>query len=81
MASDEQRAYREKLRTLQFSGRVPKPMPVVDKAAGTKTTTVMDEERGGGRVAGYQTEHKDGHVDATITPPVVRKTYKGKVAE
>lgn len=66
MASDEQRAYRQKLTSLGFQAK-PKP---------TKTTTVHDEERGGGRIAGYQTEHKDGHVDAVITPPHIQ--FQGK---
>jgi hypothetical protein len=60
MASDEQRAYRAKLASLGFQAR-PKA---------SKTTVLYDDDRGGGRVAGRQIEHKDGHVDAVITPPV-----------
>lgn len=66
MASDEAKAYRAKLASLGFQAK-PKP---------TKTTVLYDEERGGGRVAGTQTEHKDGHVDATITPPHVHMQGK-----
>lgn len=59
--------FRDKLRTIQFAGKVPKPRPVVDRAADTKTTAVRaDDEHG--RVAGFQIEHGDGRVDATITP-------------
>jgi hypothetical protein len=61
-------SYRDKLESLGFQAK-PKM---------SKTTTVHDEERGGGRVAGYQTEHKDGHVDATITPPSVDLSAKLK---
>ena len=66
MASDEARAYREKLRSLGFQAK-PKP---------TKTTVVYDDDRGGGRVAGRQIEHKDGHVDAVINPPSVNISSK-----
>ena len=68
MASDEARAYRQKLASLGFQA----------KPKASKTTTVHDEERGGGRVAGYQTEYKDGHVDAVITPPSVDLSGKFK---
>ena len=51
--------YRRKLESLGFIARDHR----------TKTTVVYDDDRGGGRIAGYQTEHKDGRVDATITPP------------
>lgn len=64
--SDE---FREKLRSIQFAGRVPKPKPVVDKTAGTRTTVVQAEDEQG-RHAGRHVEHRDGHVDAVITPTV-----------
>jgi hypothetical protein len=66
MASEEQRAYREKLRSLGFQAK-----PLM-----SQMTTLYDDDRGGGRIAGYQTEHKDGHVDAVITPPSVNMSSK-----
>ena len=62
MASDEAKAYRAKLLGLQFQPKGSRPNA-------TKTTVLHDDDRGGGRVAGRQVEHKDGHVDAFITPP------------
>jgi hypothetical protein len=69
MASDEAKAYRAKLLGLQFQPKGPRPNA-------TKTTVVYDDDRGGGRVAGRQVEHKDGHVDAVITPPVTAISSK-----
>jgi hypothetical protein len=65
MSSDEARAYRAKLAGLQFQ-------PKGSRSNATKTTVLYDDDRGGGRVAGRQIEHKDGHVDAVITPPVTQ---------
>ena len=52
--------YRKHLESLGFIAREHK----------TKTWKVHDDDNG--RVAGYQTEHKDGRLDATVTPKVVR---------
>jgi hypothetical protein len=58
--SDE---YKDKLKSLGF---IAKDHP-------TKTTKVRRDDDG--TTAGFQTEHKDGRVDATITPmPVVTKS-------
>ena len=65
MASDDARAYRAKLVSLGFQAR-PKP---------TKTTVVRAEDEHG-RIAGKHIEHKDGHVDAVITPKVTRLTSR-----
>lgn len=75
--SDEARAYRDKLRSLQFAGRgkVTKPRTVIDKTAGTKSTPVPDDDHSR-HVGGYQIEHKDGRVDARIHPPTVKVDMK-----
>jgi hypothetical protein len=52
-------AYREKLRSIGF-----------DRGHLTKQVDVTDERDG--RRAGWQTEHRDGRVDATVTPkPII----------
>jgi hypothetical protein len=72
-SSDEARAYRAKLASLQFAGRgkVTKPPTIVDKAKGTKSIPVPDDDHGK-PIGGYQIEHKDGRVDAVIMPEPAR---------
>jgi len=54
----EREAYKEKLRSLAFGM----------KNQGTRRTTVVLRDDNG-KPAGTQTEHWDGRIDATVTPP------------
>jgi hypothetical protein len=48
---------------------------------GTRTHRVRVEHTDHGRTAGYQTEHRSGRVDATVTPEPIRVTVAGKSKE
>jgi hypothetical protein len=76
--SEETRAeFRARIQSIQFGGKAPKYKPVVDKAAGTRTTVAQAEDEGG-RIAGRHIEHKDGHVDAVVTPQTARLQFSAK---
>lgn len=48
---------------------------------GTRTRRIRVSHSVHGRTAGYQTEHRSGRVDATVTPETVRVTVAGKSKE
>ena len=53
--SEEDRLYMEKARSFGIS----------KQRQSKRTPVIADEGRNAGQVVGYQTEHADGHVDAT----------------
>jgi hypothetical protein len=70
-ADSEKESYKEKLRSLQLN---------TGRNKGTTHTTVVPDERMD-RVAGYQHEHWDGRVSATVTPLPVKVKASFKTEE